>query len=143
MNLAKLLRNRLQADDKTQERRVEIALSFVVGILVGLVVVAFILLTGRLSARMYPPDSSGLRRLLVPIVGALATGYLLFRYFPEARGSGIPQTKFALFIRDGYMSLRSVIGKFVCCSGSLASGIALGREGPSVQIGAGIASVLG
>ena len=36
-----------------------------------------------------------------------------------------------------------MIGKFLCCSTSLASGIALGREGPSVQIGAGIASVLG
>jgi CIC family chloride channel protein len=36
-----------------------------------------------------------------------------------------------------------VFGKFLCSSTSLASGIALGREGPSVQIGAGIASVLG
>lgn len=132
----------MPSNPATQGRRIELTLSFVVGVLVGLVVVAFILLTGRLSARMYPPDSSGLRRLLVPVIGSLATGYLLFRYFPEARGSGIPQTKFALFIRDGYMSLRSVLGKFLCCSGSLASGIALGREGPSVQIGAGIASIL-
>ena len=45
-----------------------------------------------------------------------------------------------LFIRNGLISLRTVAGKFVCCSISLASGIALGREGPSVQIGAGIAS---
>src|SRR5262249_51221919 len=50
--------------------------------------------------------------------------------------------KFALFINDGRISLRTVIGKFFCCSLSLASGIALGREGPSVQIGAGIASVI-
>ena len=68
---------------------------------------------------------------------------LLFRWFPNARGSGIPQTKFAIFINNGYISLKTVIGKFLCCSVSLASGIALGREGPSVQIGAGIASVLG
>ena len=64
-------------------------------------------------------------------------------FFPNARGSGIPQTKAALFLRDGYISLRTVLGKFGCCSASLASGIALGREGPSVQVGAGIASVLG
>lgn len=119
-----------------------LVLSLVIGALVGLVVVAFILLTGRLAARMYPPGSSPLRRVLIPVAGSLVTGYLLFRYFPEARGSGIPQTKFALFIRDGYMSFRTVIGKFLCCSTSLASGIALGREGPSVQIGAGITSVL-
>lgn len=118
-------------------------LSLVIGALVGLVVVAFILLTGRLAARMYPPGGAAWRRVLTPALGALATGYLLARYFPNARGSGIPQTKFALFINDGYISLRTVLGKFFCCSASLASGIALGREGPSVQIGAGIASVLG
>jgi CIC family chloride channel protein len=119
-----------------------IALSLVIGILVGLTVVAFMLLTGRLSARMYPPDSAAWRRVLVPIAGALLSGYLLFRYFPVARGSGIPQTKFALFLEDGNISMRTVFGKLICCSISLVSGIALGREGPSVQIGAGIASTI-
>jgi CIC family chloride channel protein len=126
----------------SNEARVELILSLVIGALVGLVVVAFILLTGRLAARMYPPESAAWRRVLIPTLGALVTGILLYKYFPNARGSGIPQAKFALFIGEGYISLKTVIGKFVCCSASLASGIALGREGPSVQIGAGIASVL-
>ncbi len=126
-----------------REDRVAILLSFVIGALVGLVVVAFILLTGRLAARMYPPTSAAWRRIFVPAAGALVSGVMLYRYFPDARGSGIPQTKFAIFIYNGYISLKTVIGKFVCCSISLASGVALGREGPSVQIGAGIASVLG
>lgn len=127
---------------KNREDQLAILLSLVIGILVGLTVVAFILLTGRLAARMYPPESAVWRRLLVPILGTLVSGILLFRYFPNARGSGIPQAKFALFLQDGYISLKTVVGKFICCSISLASGIALGREGPSVQIGAGIASVL-
>ena len=126
-----------------RENRITLALSLVIGAFTGLVVVAFILLTGRLAARMYPPGASAWRRVLVPTAGALVTGFLLARYFPNARGSGIPQTKFAIFINDGYISMRTVLGKFFCCSASLASGIALGREGPSVQIGAGIASVLG
>jgi CIC family chloride channel protein len=128
---------------RNRDDQVLIVLSLVIGLVVGLTVVAFILLTGRLAVRMYPPNSAGWRRVLVPTAGALVSGWLLFRYFPNARGSGIPQTKFALFIRNGYISLRTVIGKFLCCSISLASGIALGREGPSVQIGAGIASVIG
>jgi len=66
----------------------------------------------------------------------------LWRYFPFARGSGIPQTKAAIFINDGRIAFRTVFGKFFCCSASLASGIALGREGPSVHVGAGIASVV-
>src|SRR5690348_12021602 len=125
-----------------REDRITLALSLVTGALVGLVVVAFILLTGRLAARMYPPGSAAWRRVLIPTAGALVTGYLLWRFFPNARGSGIPQTKFALFINDGNISFRTVLGKFVCCSASLASGIALGREGPSVQVGAGLASAI-
>jgi CIC family chloride channel protein len=128
---------------RNREDQLSVVLSIVIGVIVGLTVVAFILLTGRLATRMYPPGGAAWRRVLVPVIGTLVSGYLLFRYFPNARGSGIPQTKFALFIQDGYISLRTVLGKFVACSISLASGIALGREGPSVQIGAGIASVLG
>src|ERR1700733_11244313 len=70
----------------SREDQITIVLSLILGVLVGLVVVAFILLTGRLAARMYPSGSSPWRRVLIPTGGALATGYLLFRYFPQARG---------------------------------------------------------
>jgi CIC family chloride channel protein len=125
------------------EDKILLLLTLIIGALVGLVVAAFIYVTENLGARMYPAGGAAWRRVLIPTGGALFTGYLLTRYFTNARGSGIPQTKVALFLRDGFISLRTVIGKFVCCSASLASGIALGREGPSVQVGAGLASVLG
>jgi len=127
---------------RRSENQLTIVLSVVIGALVGLVIVAFILLTGRLSARMYPAGGAGWRRILVPTLGSLTTGYLLWRFFPFARGSGIPQTKAAIFIQDGRITFRTVVGKFLCCSASLASGIALGREGPSVHVGAGLASVI-
>jgi len=126
-----------------QEDKILLLLTLIIGAVVGLVVVAFIVLTEDLGARLYPAGGAAWRRVIIPIVGALGTGFFLARYFPNARGSGIPQTKAALFLRDGYISLRTVLGKFSMCSVTLASGIALGREGPSVQVGAGIASVLG
>jgi chloride channel protein, CIC family len=133
----------LVEDVRRREDRLALLLSLLIGALVGLVVVAFILLTGRLAAHMYPAgENTGWRRILVPTLGALVTGYLLYRYFPNARGSGIPQTKAAVFIHDGRITFRTVVGKFVCCAMSLASGIALGREGPSVHIGSGISSVI-
>ena len=138
--------SRLQAwieELRHSENQLTLFLSLVVGVLVGLVTVAFILLTGRLAAHMYPAGGAGWRRILVPTLGSLFTGYLLVRYFPFARGSGIPQTKFALVVNDGNIKLRTIVGKLLCCSTSLASGIALGREGPSVQVGAGVASVIG
>jgi CIC family chloride channel protein len=67
-------------------------------------------------------------------VGSLGIGYLLFRYFPDARGGGVPQTKATLYAGEGRISLRTVLG---------ISGIPHAREGPSVQVGAGIASVIG
>jgi CIC family chloride channel protein len=128
---------------RDREDQVFLILALVIGALTGLAVVAFIVLTERMGMRLYPVGGAPWRRLLFPVLGSLGIGYLLFRYFPYARGSGVPQTKAALFAREGRITLRTVLGKFFCTSATLASGIPLGREGPSVQVGAGIASVLG
>jgi CIC family chloride channel protein len=126
-----------------REGQVFLFLALVIGASTSLAVVAFILLTERIGMRLYPVGGAPWRRLLLPVAGSVGIGYLLFRYFPYARGSGVPQTKAALFAREGRITLRTVVGKFFCTSATLASGIPLGREGPSVQVGAGIASVLG
>lgn len=126
-----------------REEQVFLVLTLLIGALVGMVVVAFILLTERSGASLYPAGSAVWRRLLVPVAGSAVMGYLLYRFFPDARGSGVPQTKAALYARGGRISLSTVFGKFFCTSATLASGIPLGREGPAVQVGAGIASVLG
>jgi chloride channel protein, CIC family len=128
---------------KQREEQVFLMLTLLIGALVGVTVVAFIVLTERFGARIDAAVAPAWRRLFVPIVGSLSMGFLLYKYFPDARGSGVPQTKAALFARGGYISLRTVFGKFFCTSATLASGIPLGREGPSVQVGAGIASLLG
>jgi chloride channel protein, CIC family len=128
---------------REREEQVFLVLTLLIGAIVGMVVVAFILLTERFGARLYPAGGAAWRRLLVPVAGSALMGYLLYRFFPDARGSGVPQTKAALYARGGRISLGTVVGKFFCTSTTLASGIPLGREGPAVQVGAGIASVLG
>ena len=126
-----------------REEQVFLILTLIIGAVVGLIVVAFILLTERFGARLYPAGDAAWRRVLIPTIGSLGMGYLLFRFFPDARGSGVPQTKAALYAREGRISVKTILGKFFCTSATLASGIPLGREGPSVQVGAGIASLLG
>jgi CIC family chloride channel protein len=128
---------------RKREEQVFLALTLVIGALVGLTVVAFIWFTEHVAQRVYPVGSPGWHRFFAPVIGSLAMGYLLFKYFPDARGSGVPQTKAALFARGGVISLSTVLGKFFCTSATLASGIPLGREGPSVQVGAGLSSLLG
>ncbi|MGO8734768.1 MAG: chloride channel protein [Terriglobia bacterium] len=128
---------------RPREDQLFLVLTLAIGASTSLAVVAFILLTERLGMRLYPVGSAAWRRVLTPVAGSLGIGYLLYRYFPYARGSGVPQTKAALFAREGVITLRTVLGKFFCTSATLASGIPLGREGPAVQVGGGIASVLG
>jgi CIC family chloride channel protein len=95
-----------------REDQVFLVLALVIGALTGLTVVAFILLTEREGLRLYPAGGAPWRRVLFPVAGSLGIGYLLFRYFPNARGSGVPQTKAALFAREGRITLRTVLGKF-------------------------------
>jgi CIC family chloride channel protein len=128
---------------REREEQVFLGLALAIGAITGLAVVAFILLTEKLGMRLYPVGSVGWRRGLIPVFGSIGMGYLLFRYFPNARGSGVPQTKAALFASGGRITFRTVFGKFFCTSATLACGIPLGREGPSVQVGGGIASMLG
>ena len=97
---------------RPRESQVFLGLSLVIGAVTGLVVVAFIVLTERLGMRLYPVSGAPWRRLLVPVVGSLGIGYLLWRFFPNARGSGVPQTKAALFAFTRWAdTLRTVLGK--------------------------------
>lgn len=128
---------------RQREGQLFLVLSLFIGAAVGAIVVAFIVLTQNLGGYMYPSGGMGLRRLFVPVLGSLVTGFLMSRYFPYARGSGIPQTKVALFLQGGRITLKTVLGRFFLSATALASGLSLGREGPSVQIGAGLSSVLG
>src|SRR6516164_10974196 len=97
---------------RLREDQLLLVLALVIGALTGAAVVAFILLTERLGMRLYPVGSEAWRRVLIPILGSLTMGYLLFRYFPNARGSGVPQTKAALFAREGVIYARTMFGKF-------------------------------
>ena len=84
-----------------------------------------------------------LRALLAPSVAGLGVALLVMKLFPRARGSGVNQTKAAVYIYDGFVPFRTVIGKFVTCALAIGSGQSLGPEDPSLQMGAGIASALG
>src|SRR5258708_36430392 len=115
---------------KEQEEQIFLVLTLVIGALVGLAVVAFIVLTERFGARIYPPGGAAWHRLLAPVVGSLTMGYLLFKYFPNARGSGVPQTKAALYARGGRMSQRTGVGQVFCTAAHPSDGVPPLRGGP-------------
>jgi CIC family chloride channel protein len=81
--------------------------------------------------------------LLAPTLAGLVIAVLVIHVFPLARGSGVNQTKAALYIYNGYIPFRTAIGKFITAALAIGSGHSLGPEDPSLQIGACLASVLG
>ncbi len=86
---------------------------------------------------------SPIRMLLAPSLAGLVIAVLVIHVFPLARGSGVNQTKAALYIYDGYIPFRTAIGKFITAALAIGSGHSLGPEDPALQIGACIASALG
>jgi CIC family chloride channel protein len=81
--------------------------------------------------------------ILIPGAGGLIAGAGLYFYAPEARGSGIPQVKTAFYLDGGRIPFRALWGKMLLSSLNIGTGASLGREGPTVQICAALASLLG
>lgn len=83
---------------------------------------------------------------LVAPLGLAAVAWVTRRFFQGAQGSGIPQTIAALqnvAVRDQVLSLRIAFGKIVLSLTGMLCGASIGREGPTVQIGAAIMHSLG
>lgn len=86
--------------------------------------------------------------LLVTPLGLAGVVWLTRRYFPGSQGSGIPQTIAALAMddpteRNKVLSLRIALGKIGLTLLALLSGASVGREGPTVQIGASLMHAFG
>ena len=120
-------------------------LSVFIGIFSGLAVVCFRLAIDWMHLALLGPlpETHGWRLFAVPSLVGLLVAVLVIKVFPGIRGSGVNQTKAALYIFNGYIPFRTAIGKFICAALAIGSGQSLGPEDPSLQIGASIASALG
>ncbi len=126
-----------------RENHIFLALTILIGILAGLAAVLFTLAIKATTYGLFGIAPSYLRYILVPTLMSLFTGFLLYKFFPDARGSGVPQTEAAYHLNQGNVPGRVAFGKFLTGVLCIGSGHSMGREGPSVQIGAGIASSIG
>ncbi len=81
--------------------------------------------------------------LLIPALGGLIAGAGLHFLAPEATGSGIPQVKTAFYLDGGRIPARVIPGRLLLSSFNIGTGASLGREGPTVQLCAALASLLG
>jgi CIC family chloride channel protein len=120
-------------------------LSVFIGIFSGLAVVCFRLSIDWIHLALLGPlpQTHSWRLFAVPSLAGLVVAVLVMHVFPLIRGSGVNQTKAALYIFNGFIPFRTAVGKFFCSAIAIGAGHSLGPEDPSLQIGAGIASALG
>src|SRR5579859_5762455 len=128
---------------RLRENQLFLLLTIVIGVLAGLSAVLFSSTIEQVSHRLFGLTPSALRLFAVPPLVSLVTGVLLAKVFPDVRGSGVPQTEAAYHLDGGVIPGRVPFGKFLTGVLCIGSGHSMGREGPSVQIGAGLASTIG
>lgn len=113
-----------------------------------------------LTGFMIPPEGVGgltytfslagfthitLGKLLIPVatvVGGIASGFLVYRFAPEAEGHGTDAAIDAFHNKDGRIRRRIPVIKTVASAITIGSGGSAGREGPTAQIAAGFGSFI-
>ena len=128
-----------------KEERFFLTIAVFIGVFSGLAVVCFRLSIEwvRIALLGPVPEPHSWRLLLAPVGASLAVSVLVAHVFPRVRGSGVNQTKAALYIYNGYIPFRTAVGKFITAALGIGAGHSLGPEDPSLQIGASIASTIG
>ncbi len=81
--------------------------------------------------------------VIIPAIGGLIVGPLIYFFAREAKGHGVPEVMEAVALKGGRIRPVVAVVKSLASSISIGSGGSVGREGPIVQIGSALGSSLG
>ncbi len=81
--------------------------------------------------------------LIVPALGGLIVGPIIYFFAPEAKGHGVPEVMQAIFLKGGKIRPRVAVIKAFASAVTIGTGGSVGREGPIVQIGSSLGSTIG
>lgn len=137
---------------KPTENTIMAALAFFVGLAGGFGAVGFRYLIDFFQAAFYGSEGNLIDiisstpwylRILIPALGGLIVGPLVYFFAREAKGHGVPEVMEAVALKSGIIRKRIVFVKSLASAICIASGGSVGREGPIVQIGSAIGSSIG
>ena len=137
---------------RTNEHGIMAVLAVLVGLAGGFGAVGFRYLINFFQALAYGSDGNLLDlvqpipwylRVLIPALGGLVVGPLVYFWAREAKGHGVPEVMEAVALKSGLIRKRLVIIKSFASAICIGTGGSVGREGPIVQIGSAIGSTIG
>jgi CIC family chloride channel protein len=88
-------------------------------------------------------NTLGVLVIVIPAIGGLIVGLIVYFFAREAKGHGVPEVMEAVAIRGGNIRPRVAVVKTIASSICIGSGGSTGREGPIIQIGAAVGSAIG
>lgn len=148
MELAKLKKRVLFLVDrfKTSDHLFMIIVPIIVGLLGGLGAAVLKILIHFFQQVLWGNEeyiAAWYFKLIIPAGGAIVVGLIIYYFSREAKGHGVPEVMEAIAIRNGVIRARVVISKVVASALTIGSGGSVGREGPIIQTGSAIGSVMG
>ena len=109
-------------------------------------IITGLLFYGKLEFQtpIYPPSSGlGIKALIIPVAGALIVGVMARYGTDRIRGHGIPEAMEAVLAKESRINLKVAIFKPISAAIAVGSGGPFGAEGPIIQTGGAIGSLIG
>ncbi len=134
------------------EHTLMIIVAIIIGLMAGFAALLIRLLIKQISAVSFPGQLSFLENvihspwyliLFIPAIGGLIVGPIINKFAPEAKGHGVPEVMQAILLRGGIIRPRVAFIKTIASAITIGTGGSVGREGPIIQIGSSLGSLLG
>ena len=137
---------------KLTEHTFMIIAAIIIGVLAGFAAIGIRLLIREISNLSFSGDGTLLENimstpwywvLIIPTIGGLIVGPIIYFFAPEAKGHGVPEVMQAILLKGGSIRPRVAIIKAIASSVTIGTGGSVGREGPIIQIGSSLGSMVG
>lgn len=120
-----------------------LVLAAAVGFLTGLLAVALLQLILFMQRVSFGTSPGMITTVVVTTLGGLVVGLFVTYIVPEARGGGVTRVMESIALHGGRVRTRVIPGKLLATGLSVGAGASGGREGPIVQIGGALGSLVG
>jgi CIC family chloride channel protein len=129
-----------------------IIIAIVIGVLAGFAAIGIRALILAISNLSFSGDGTLLENIIstpwywiiiIPMLGGLIVGPIIYFFAPEAKGHGVPEVMQSILLKSGVIRGRVAFVKTIASAITIGTGGSVGREGPIIQIGSSIGSMVG